>query len=160
PSLYEYAIAGHEATIVEGGALCAQTGHHTGRSPKDKHTVVDDLTRDSVWWDGNRKMSKENFDNLLADFQKHAEGKKLFAQDLYGGPIRNTASRPACSPNWPGILCSFVNCCCALRAPSWRASSPTSPSSTCRRSSRTPSVTVAATVPTPWWRSISPARSC
>jgi phosphoenolpyruvate carboxykinase (ATP) len=85
PSLYEYAIAGHEATIVEGGALCAETGHHTGRSPKDKHTVVDSLTENSVWWDGNRKMSKENFDNLLADFQKHAEGKKLFAQDLYGG---------------------------------------------------------------------------
>ena len=38
-----------------------------------------------MWWDGNRKMSKENFDNLLADFQAHAKGKKLFAQDLYGG---------------------------------------------------------------------------
>ena len=47
PALYEYAIAADEATIVEGGALCAETGHHTGRSPKDKHTVVDDLTRDS-----------------------------------------------------------------------------------------------------------------
>ncbi len=85
PSLYEYAIAGREATIVEGGALCAETGHHTGRSPKDKHTVVDALTENSVWWDGNRKMTKENFDNLLADFQAHAKGKKLFAQDLYGG---------------------------------------------------------------------------
>jgi phosphoenolpyruvate carboxykinase (ATP) len=85
PSLYEHAIAGAEATIVAGGALCAQTGHHTGRSPKDKHTVVDDLTRDSVWWDGNRKMSKENFDHLLADVLTHARGKKLFAQDLYGG---------------------------------------------------------------------------
>ena len=38
-----------------------------------------------MWWDNNRKMSKENFDNLLADFQAHAKGKKLFAQDLYGG---------------------------------------------------------------------------
>jgi phosphoenolpyruvate carboxykinase (ATP) len=85
PSLYEYATLGHEATIVAGGALCAQTGHHTGRSPKDKHTVVDALTENSVWWDGNRKMSKENFDNLLADFLAHAQGKKLFAQDLYGG---------------------------------------------------------------------------
>ena len=85
PSLYEYAIAGREATIVAGGALCAETGHHTGRSPKDKHTVVDSLTENSVWWDGNRKMSKENFDNLLADFQAHTKGKKLFAQDLYGG---------------------------------------------------------------------------
>ena len=85
PLLYEHAIAAEEASVVAGGALCAETGHHTGRSPKDKHTVVDALTENSVWWDGNRKMSKENFDNLLADFLKHAEGKKLFAQDLYGG---------------------------------------------------------------------------
>ncbi len=83
--LYERAIAAGEGDIVAGGALCAETGHHTGRSPKDKHTVVDDLTRDSVWWDGNRKMSKENFDNLYQDFLKHCEGKTLFAQDLYGG---------------------------------------------------------------------------
>ena len=85
PALYEHAIAAGEASIVEGGALCAETGHHTGRSPKDKHTVVDDLTRDSLWWDGNRKMSRENFDALLADFIAHCKGKKLFAQDLYGG---------------------------------------------------------------------------
>ena len=85
PALYEHAIAAGEASLVEGGALCAETGHHTGRSPKDKHTVVDALTENSVWWDGNRKMSKENFDNLLADFIAHAKGKKLFAQDLYGG---------------------------------------------------------------------------
>jgi phosphoenolpyruvate carboxykinase (ATP) len=83
--LYERAIAAGEGDIVAGGALCAETGHHTGRSPKDKHTVVDDLTRDSVWWDGNRKMSKENFDNLYQDFLKHCEGRTLFAQDLYGG---------------------------------------------------------------------------
>jgi phosphoenolpyruvate carboxykinase (ATP) len=51
PALYEHAIAAREATIVQGGALCAETGHHTGRSPKDKHTVVDSLTENSVWWD-------------------------------------------------------------------------------------------------------------
>jgi phosphoenolpyruvate carboxykinase (ATP) len=83
--LYEHAVSSGEAQIVAGGALAAFTGHHTGRSPKDKHTVVDDLTRDSVWWDGNRKMSRENFDNLLADFIAHCKGRKLFAQDLYGG---------------------------------------------------------------------------
>ncbi|HEY6027642.1 MAG TPA: phosphoenolpyruvate carboxykinase (ATP), partial [Pseudolabrys sp.] len=83
--LYEHAIRNGEASIVAGGALSAFTGHHTGRSPKDKHTVVDDLTKDSVWWDGNRKLSKENFDVLLGDFIKHVEGKTLFAQDLYGG---------------------------------------------------------------------------
>ncbi|MGB6760214.1 MAG: phosphoenolpyruvate carboxykinase (ATP), partial [Xanthobacteraceae bacterium] len=39
--LYEHSIRNGEATIVAGGALCAETGHHTGRSPKDKHTMVD-----------------------------------------------------------------------------------------------------------------------
>ena len=42
--LYEHAIAAGEGSIVAGGAFCAETGHHTGRSPKDKHTVVDALT--------------------------------------------------------------------------------------------------------------------
>jgi phosphoenolpyruvate carboxykinase (ATP) len=85
PTLYEHAIANGEASIVEGGALSAFTGHHTGRSPKDKHTVVDDLTENSLWWDGNRKMSKDNFATMLADFRAHVKGKTLFAQDLYGG---------------------------------------------------------------------------
>ncbi len=83
--LYEHAIRNGEAAIVAGGALCAETGHHTGRSPKDKHTVVDATTENTVWWGGNRKQSKEHFDNLLQDFIAHAKGKTLFAQDLYGG---------------------------------------------------------------------------
>ena len=83
--LYEHAVRAGEAAIVAGGALCAETGHHTGRSPKDKHTVVDDLTRDSVWWDGNRKLSQEHFENLYQDFLAHCKGRKLFAQDLCGG---------------------------------------------------------------------------
>ncbi len=85
PSLYEHSIAAKEATIVEGGALSAFTGHHTGRSPKDKHTVDDDLTHDVLWWEGNRKMTKDHFATMLADFRAHCKGKKLFAQDLYGG---------------------------------------------------------------------------
>jgi phosphoenolpyruvate carboxykinase (ATP) len=84
-ALYEHATTADEAQIVAGGALSAFTGHHTGRSPKDKHTVLDDLTRDTVWWDGNRKMTRENFDALHADFIDHCKGKKLFVQDLYGG---------------------------------------------------------------------------
>ena len=64
PSLYEHAIAAREASIVQGGALCAETGVHTGRSPKDKHTVVDALTESTVWWDGNRKITPANFQLL------------------------------------------------------------------------------------------------
>ena len=45
--LYEHAIVAGEAYLVEEGALCAETGVHTGRSPKDKHTVCDALTEKS-----------------------------------------------------------------------------------------------------------------
>ena len=68
PVLYEHAIAAREGSIVQGGPFCAETGHHTGRSPKDKHTVVDATTENVVWWGGNRKQSKEHFENLLQDF--------------------------------------------------------------------------------------------
>jgi phosphoenolpyruvate carboxykinase (ATP) len=85
PQLYEHAMAAGEASIVQGGALCAETGVHTGRSPKDKHTVVDSLTENAVWWDGNRKISPANFQLLRKDFIAHARGKKLYAQDLYAG---------------------------------------------------------------------------
>src|SRR5438105_6135509 len=89
PSLYEQAAARREAAIVVGGALCAETGAHTGRSPKDKHTVVDKLTENTVWWDGNRKITQANFQHLYEDFIAHARGKTLYAQDLYGGADPN-----------------------------------------------------------------------
>jgi phosphoenolpyruvate carboxykinase (ATP) len=85
PALYEHAIRAREASVVQGGALCAETGVHTGRSPKDKHTVADELTEGSVWWEGNRKISQANFQRLYEDFIAQARGKKLFVQDLYGG---------------------------------------------------------------------------
>ena len=85
PALYEHAIRAREASVVQGGALCAETGVHTGRSPKDKHTVADELTEGSVWWEGNRKVSQANFQRLYEDFIAQARGKKLFVQDLYGG---------------------------------------------------------------------------
>jgi phosphoenolpyruvate carboxykinase (ATP) len=85
PVLYEEALRRNEAQIAAGGALVAETGAHTGRSPKDKFIVADELTENSIWWDNNARLSKENFDALHADFLKHAEGMDLFAQDLYGG---------------------------------------------------------------------------
>ena len=32
------------------GAVSVDTGIFTGRSPKDKYIVRDDITRDTVWW--------------------------------------------------------------------------------------------------------------
>ena len=85
PELYEFALKRNEAEIAKGGAIVAQTGIHTGRSPKDKFVVRDETTEDTIWWDNNGAMSPEHFANLLADFRTHPAGKELFVQDLYGG---------------------------------------------------------------------------
>src|SRR5271165_6776161 len=84
PQLYEQALQRHEAHIAANGPLVADTGVHTGRSPKDKFIVRDANTDPVIWWENNGAMSVEHFDVLLADFLAHAEGKTLFAQDLFG----------------------------------------------------------------------------
>jgi phosphoenolpyruvate carboxykinase (ATP) len=84
-ALYEQAIRRNEAVLTAEGALSADTGVHTGRSPKDKFVVLDAMTENTVWWDNNGKLSQEQFKLLFDDFIAHARGKELFAQDLYGG---------------------------------------------------------------------------
>ncbi len=85
PALYEQAIQRGEAQLVAGGALKADTGKHTGRSPLDKFIVRDETTEDVLWWDGNGAMSREAFATLHADFLQHTRGLDLFVQDLHGG---------------------------------------------------------------------------
>jgi phosphoenolpyruvate carboxykinase (ATP) len=85
PQLYEYSLQAGEAEVTADGALCAETGIFTGRSPKDKFTVRDAATDKTMWWDGNQSITADQFQALYEDFLKHAEGKSLFAQDLYGG---------------------------------------------------------------------------
>src|SRR5262245_32867521 len=83
--LYEEAIRRGEARLTAHGALAAETGQHTGRSPKDKFVVRDAATDRHIWWDNNKAMSPEHFETLLADFQAHAKALDLFVQDLVGG---------------------------------------------------------------------------
>jgi phosphoenolpyruvate carboxykinase (ATP) len=90
PQLYEHALGAGEASLTADGALCAETGEFTGRSPKDKFTVRDATTENTVWWKANQSITSDQFKIILDDFLKHAEGKELFAQDLYGGADPNT----------------------------------------------------------------------
>jgi phosphoenolpyruvate carboxykinase (ATP) len=83
--LYEHALRAGEAQLTAEGALCAETGVFTGRSPKDKFTVRDATTDTTMWWGGNQSITPEQFQALHDDVIKHCEGKTLFAQDLYGG---------------------------------------------------------------------------
>jgi phosphoenolpyruvate carboxykinase (ATP) len=85
PVLVEEAVRRGEATLSVDGAVVADTGVHTGRSPKDKFIVRDELTEGQIWWDNNSGISREHFDVLHTDFLNHLKGRELFAQDLYGG---------------------------------------------------------------------------
>src|SRR5690606_5409004 len=71
--LVEHALRRGEARLTAHGALVAETGQHTGRSPKDKFVVRDSGTEDHVWWDNNKPMSPSHFQTLYDDFIAHAE---------------------------------------------------------------------------------------
>ena len=44
-------LTGYEkGTVSNLGAVAVDTGIFTGRSPKDKYIVMDDVSRDTVWW--------------------------------------------------------------------------------------------------------------
>ena len=106
PRLYEESLQRGETRLAKGGALLAETGVHTGRSPKDKFVVRDANTENTVWWDNNGAISPAQFDVLLADFLAHAEGKELFAQDLYGGadPAHRVRARVYTELAWHSLF--------------------------------------------------------
>jgi phosphoenolpyruvate carboxykinase (ATP) len=83
PQLYERALRRNEASIAANGPLVADTGVHTGRSPKNKFIVTDKTTEHLVWWNNNNSMSSAHFRALSREFFEHANQLSLFAQDLY-----------------------------------------------------------------------------
>jgi phosphoenolpyruvate carboxykinase (ATP) len=70
--LYEYALKNEHVgstdpniyytTLTDTGALSASSGLRYGRSPKDKRVVLDEVTKDVIWWgDVNIKIPPEGF---------------------------------------------------------------------------------------------------
>jgi phosphoenolpyruvate carboxykinase (ATP) len=84
PALYEHSIRRDEAAIVSTGALTAETGHHTGRSPKDKFFVKEPTSQDAVWWHpGNQPIPEASFDALLQRMNAYIETHDVFTQDVF-----------------------------------------------------------------------------
>lgn len=82
--LVEHAIRRGEGVLTDTGALAADTGEFTGRSPKDKFVVYDENTANSVWWgDVNNRFESDKFDALLEKIIKHYEGKEIFVRDCF-----------------------------------------------------------------------------
>ena len=82
-----------KAKLTDTGAVAVYTGKFTGRSPKDKFIVEDDITRDTIWWDGtiNRPTTPEVFDyckDLATD--RLSQAKKIYVVDTYCGTNEDT----------------------------------------------------------------------
>ncbi|AGA65347.1 Phosphoenolpyruvate carboxykinase (ATP) [Liberibacter crescens BT-1] len=80
--LYEESIRRCESNLTSNGVMRVITGHHTGRSPKDKFILKDDITCSTVFWENNNAISIEHFSLLKTDMLEYIKGKELFVQDL------------------------------------------------------------------------------
>lgn len=76
--------------ITDTGAVSVDTGIFTGRSPKDKYIVMDDVSRDTVWWstqgkNDNRPLEAAKWDKLKKIASAELSQKKLYVMDAYAG---------------------------------------------------------------------------
>ncbi|MDD5922288.1 MAG: phosphoenolpyruvate carboxykinase (ATP) [Eubacteriales bacterium] len=82
--------------LTELGAVNVMTGIYTGRSPKDKFLVVDENSKDTVWWtsdeypNDNHPASKETWDAVKKIAQGELSNKRLFVVDAFCGANKNT----------------------------------------------------------------------
>lgn len=82
--LVEETIIRGEGMLTDTGALAVDTGEFTGRSPKDKFIVVDEKTKDSIWWgDVNYKFDSAKFDALYHRITAYLAGKEIYVRDSY-----------------------------------------------------------------------------
>ena len=82
--LVEETIVRGEGMLTDTGALAVDTGEFTGRSPKDKFTVLDEKTKDSVWWgDVNFKFDSAKFDLLYNRVTAYLSGKEIYVRDSF-----------------------------------------------------------------------------
>jgi phosphoenolpyruvate carboxykinase (ATP) len=78
--LYVHALAREEARLAEGGPLVVDTGHHTGRSPKDRFVVREPESEDRIaWGDVNQPLEEDQFEGLRAKVVERLED----ADDVY-----------------------------------------------------------------------------
>jgi len=82
--LVSHAITNGEGVLTDTGALMADTGEFTGRSPKDKFCVVDNKTENTVWWgDVNNRFESDKFEKLMNKVIAHYAGKKVYMRHAY-----------------------------------------------------------------------------
>ena len=66
PALYEHSSPAARRGSRRAARFLADTGVHTGRSPKDKFVVRDAGTENTVWWDNNGALTPDAFRYVVA----------------------------------------------------------------------------------------------
>ena len=90
-------LEGYEkGQVSELGAVNVMTGIYTGRSPKDKFIVVDENSKDTVWWtsdeykNDNHPATQEAWQAVKELAQKELSNKKLYVVDAFCGANKDT----------------------------------------------------------------------
>ncbi len=90
-------LTGYEkGQLSELGAVNVMTGVYTGRSPKDKFIVMDENSKDTVWWtsdeykNDNHPASKETWEAVKKIAQDELSNKRLFVVDAFCGTNKDT----------------------------------------------------------------------
>lgn len=86
PNLVEFAVKRGEGILTDKGALVINTGKYTGRSPKDRFIVKDDITKDTInWGDTNLPIDEDVFNKIYEDTTEYLKGKDLFVFEGFVG---------------------------------------------------------------------------
>jgi phosphoenolpyruvate carboxykinase (ATP) len=90
-------LQGYEkGQLSELGAVNVMTGVFTGRSPKDKYIVKDNVTQDTIWWtsdkavNDNKPITPNTWNALKETTINQLSEKKLYVVDAYCGANENT----------------------------------------------------------------------
>jgi phosphoenolpyruvate carboxykinase (ATP) len=88
------------AFVTSTGAINVDTGIFTGRSPKDKYIVLEEDTKENVWWanphrksSDNKPISVEVWNDLYGTSAAQLSGKELYVQDGFSGTNPETRLR-------------------------------------------------------------------
>jgi len=82
--LHQTTIEKDQGVEASSGALAINTGEFTGRSPRDRFIVKDDITKDRVWWgDINIPFEPEAFQKLYDKITSYLSEKEVYVRDAY-----------------------------------------------------------------------------
>lgn len=82
--LTDQAVKRNEGVLNDTGALVINTGKFTGRSPKDKFTVKDEVSADTVHWNNfNIPIDEEKFLQLKDKLTQYLSNKEVWVRDCY-----------------------------------------------------------------------------